>query len=335
MATKPPWEHKRRIYIRAEEATDTNLGIKPKDRPLKHQIKYGATVIDKPPGPTSHEVVAWIKKLLELDKAGHGGTLDPKVTGVLPVTLQEATKVVQALLSAGKEYVCVMRSHKEEEETRVVETLKLFEGEIYQRPPLRASVKRRLRTRKIYRINYLEGDGRNWLFKVSCQSGTYIRKLCYDVGEVLGGGAHMQELRRTRSGPFIENQMITMYDLTDAVNMWKEEENEDPLKKIIRPMEEALELIPKIWIRDSAVDALCNGASLAMPGILRLESDINKGSMVAVMTQKGEGVALMETSSTTEEILTSEHGIAATPIRVLMPRGTYPKMWESKKIVEK
>jgi len=327
MSVRPPWEISRTIQIRAEEEADPNLGSLPGERPIGDHIRYGLIVVDKPPGPTSHEVVAWIKKIMELDRAGHGGTLDPKVTGVLPVGLQESTKVVQALLEAGKEYVCLMRTHTDEEEARVVSTLKLFEGEIWQRPPIRASVRRRLRTRYIYGIDFLEGDGRNWLFRVACQSGTYIRKLCYDVGEVLGGGAHMHELRRSRSGPFVEGDLVTMLDLVDAVDRWRGEGDESRLREVVRPVEEALGLLPKIWVRDSAVDAVCTGATLAMPGILRLESGIEKGSMVAVMTQKGEGVALMSALASGEQILGAEHGLAAKPLRVLMPRGSYPRMW--------
>jgi len=327
MSVKPPWETSRTVQVRAEEEADPSLGSLPEERPIQDHIKYGMIVIDKPPGPTSHEVVAWIKKLLELDRAGHGGTLDPKVTGVLPVGLQNSTKVVQALLEAGKEYVCLMRTHVDEEEGRVRSTLGLFEGEIWQRPPLRASVRRRLRTRFIYGIDYMEGDGRNWLFKVACQSGTYIRKLCYDVGEVLGGGAHMHELRRSRSGPFVEADLVTMLELVDGIDRWKQEGDESRLREVIRPVEEALGLLPKIWIRDSAVDAVCTGASLAMPGILRLESGIEKGAMVAVLTQKGEAVALMSALASGGQILAAEHGLAGKPVRVLMPRGSYPRMW--------
>ena len=327
MRAIPPWEVERTVVVRAVEDADPSLGTPPDQRLLQRYIKYGVIVLDKQPGPTSHEVVAWVKKLLELDRAGHGGTLDPRVTGVLPVGLQESTKVVQALLVAGKEYICVMRTHREEVEARVVETLRLFEGEIFQRPPVRSSVRRRLRTRRIYRIDYLEGDGRNWLFSVACQSGTYIRKLCFDVGEVLGGGAHMHELRRTRSGPFTEGDLVTMYDLSEALDLLREEGDEGLLRRIVRPVEDALGLLPKLWIRDSAVEALCNGASLMMPGILRLESGIGRGEMVAVLTQKGEAVALMEAEASAEDILESQRGVAAKPVRVLMPRGTYPRMW--------
>jgi H/ACA ribonucleoprotein complex subunit 4 len=249
------------------------------------------------------------------------------VTGVLPIGLQESTKVVQALLVSGKEYVCVMRTHADVEESMVVEALGLLVGEIYQRPPVRSSVRRRLRTRVIYRIDYHEGDGRNWLFRVACQSGTYIRKLCYDVGEILGCGAHMQELRRSRSGPFTEEDLVSMYDLSEALDLLKEEGDEAMLRRVIRPLEDALGLLPKIWVRDSAVEALCNGAALAMPGVLRLSTGIGKGSMVAVLTQRGEAVALMGAEASTEEITGAEKGIAARPLRVIMRRGTYPRMW--------
>ncbi|MGQ9680548.1 MAG: RNA-guided pseudouridylation complex pseudouridine synthase subunit Cbf5 [Candidatus Bathyarchaeia archaeon] len=327
MDLTPPWRIARSTFIKSEEETNPAFGCWPEKRPFDEYVKYGLIILDKPPGPTSHEVVAWVKKLLNLDKAGHGGTLDPKVTGVLPVTLEESTKFVQALLQAGKEYVCVMKTHGEEKEERIIQTLKLFEGTIYQRPPVRASVSRRMRTRTIYYIDFLEGDGRNWLFKVGCESGTYIRKLCYDVGEVLGIGAHMHELRRVRSGPFTEAEVYSMYDIADAVNILQEERDEAPLRRIIRPVEDALQLLPKIWVRDSAVEAICTGASLAIPGILRLESGIENGSMVAVMTEKGEGVALMKSTMSTNEIISSDHGIACRPLRVLMRRGIYPKMW--------
>ena len=329
MRVVPPWELEKSVVVRAEDEANPSLGIDPLERPLAEYIKYGLIVVDKQAGPTSHEIVAWVKRLLELDRAGHGGTLDPKVTGILPIGLQESTKVVQALLESGKEYVCVMRTHVDVEESRVLGALGLFVGEMYQRPPVRSSVRRRLRTRVIYRIDYHEGDGRNWLFRVACQSGTYIRKLCYDVGEVLGCGAHMQELRRSRSGPFTEADLVTMYDLSEALDLLKEEGDEAMLRRVIRPLEDALGLLPKIWVRDSAVDALCNGASLAMPGVLRLSSGIVLGSMVAVLTQRGEAVALMEAEASTEEIAGAEKGLAAKPLRVIMRRGTYPRMWGS------
>ena len=255
------------------------------------------------------------------------------MTGVLPITLEESRKVVQALLYSGKEYVCLMKLHGNVAEERVKEVLKEFEDTIYQRPPLRASVKRRLRTRKIYYNEFLEMSGRNVLFKVGCEGGTYIRKLCYDIGEVLGCGAHMQELRRTRAGPFTENEGIaTLHEVAYWFREWQERKDGEILRKFIQPMEKALALIPKIYIRDSAVDAICHGASLTAPGVLSLETGIKVGSIVAILTLKGEAVALAMATASTEEILNMNHGIVAKTERVLMPRGTYPKCWKSGEI---
>jgi H/ACA ribonucleoprotein complex subunit 4 len=251
------------------------------------------------------------------------------VTGVLPVTLGEATKVVQALLYSGKEYVCVMKLHADVPEEHVKEVLKEFEDLVYQRPPLRASVKRQLRTRRIYYLDFLEMEGRNVLFRVGCEGGTYIRKLCYDVGEVLGSAAHMQELRRTKAGPFVEDDTVRLHDVAYWFAEWQKSKDEKLLKRFVRPMEHALALIPKIHIRDSAVDAICYGARLTAPGVLSLETNTAKGSIVAIMTLKGEAVALGRAVADTEEIMRLEHGVVANTERVLMPRGTYPKCWKS------
>jgi len=322
-----PWEIKRTLLIKAEEETDPRYGCKPEERPVKEHVRFGVINLDKPAGPSSHEVTAWVKRLLNLSHAGHGGTLDPKVTGVLPITLEEATKVVQALLLSGKEYVCVMRLHHETPEDKVRGVLEEFTGTIYQRPPIRASVKRRLRTRKIYYLNLLEIKDKNVLFQVGCEAGTYIRKLCYDVGEALGVGAHMQELRRTRAGPFTENGMVTLHDIAYYQALWQEKKDETALRRYVQPMEVVLEPVPKIVIRDSAVDAICHGANLAAPGVLATDSGIKPKDAVAVMTLKGEAVALARALVSTEAMLESNRGLVAKTMRVLMPRGVYPKMW--------
>lgn len=255
------------------------------------------------------------------------------MTGVLPITLEESRKVVQALLYSGKEYVCLMKLHGNATEEKVKEVLSEFEDTIYQRPPVRASVKRRLRARKIYYNEFLEMDGRNVLFKVGCEGGTYIRKLCFDIGEILGCGAHMQELRRTRAGPFTEKEaIVTLHETSYWFKEWQEKKEDEILKKFIQPMEKALALTPKIQIRDSAVDAICHGANLTAPGVLTLETEIEPGSLVAVLTLKGEAVALTKSTASTEEILNMKHGVVAKIERVLMPRGTYPKCWKSGEI---
>ena len=252
------------------------------------------------------------------------------MSGVLPIALEEATKTIQVLLESGKEYVCVMRLHSDVPEDRLKEVLMEFEGKIYQRPPARASVKRRVRVRRVYYIDLLEIEGRDVLLRIGCQAGTYVRKICHDIGEVLGCGAHMQELRRTRSGPFTEDEKsVTLHDIVYLYGRWQETGDLEYLRKFILPMEETLRLIPKIYVRDSAVDALCHGAHLTAPGVVSLEAGINKGSMVALLTLKGEAISLATATATTKEILQMNHGIVAINNRVLMPRGTYPKMWRT------
>jgi H/ACA ribonucleoprotein complex subunit 4 len=244
------------------------------------------------------------------------------------VALEEATKVVQGFLYSGKEYVCAMQLHADVPEQTVRQVLNEFVGEIYQKPPMRASVKREPRKRFIYRLDVHEIDGRTVLFTCSCQAGTYIRKLCSDVGEVLVCGAHMRELRRTRAGPFTEeNGLVTLHELS-AAQSELEAGNEEPLRAIIKPMEVALGSIPRIEIRDSAVDAICHGADLAVPGVVKLDSSIERNMPVALFTLKGEAVALGRSLMTSREMLDQERGVAAKTERVLMDRGTYPAMWK-------
>jgi len=252
---------------------------------------------------------------------------DPIVTGVLPVALEDATKIVQAFLQSGKEYICLMVLHGEVPDEDLEQVLEEFTGEIHQKPPLRASVKHESRKRTIYYVDLLERDANRVLFKVGCQAGTYIRKLCSDIGEVLGTGAHMQELRRTRSGPFTDEAGLhTLHELVDAQARFLDED-ETMIRKLVRPVEEALEYIPKICIRDSAVDAICHGAALAVPGIVSVEDPFSRDSTAAIMTLKGEAVALAKSLMSSESMIQQEKGIAAKVMRVIMPRGTYPRMW--------
>lgn len=246
---------------------------------------------------------------------------------MLPVALEDATKVVQGFLYSGKEYVCLMQVHADVPEARLRELLGQFEGEIYQKPPLRASVKREPRKRFIYRLTVHEIDGRTVLFTCSCQAGTYMRKLCSDVGEILACGAHMRELRRTRAGSFTENDgSVTLHELSAAQTEY-EAGDDAHLRRIIRPMEIALTSLPQILIRDSAVDAVCHGAELAMPGIVKYDSAIERNKLVALFTLKGEAVALGRALMGSKEIVDQEKGFVVKTVRVIMERGTYPSLW--------
>ncbi len=256
---------------------------------------------------------------------------DPKVTGVLPVALENATKVIGNIVHSGKEYVCVMQLHSEVSEDKLRKVLNEFVGKIYQKPPLRSSVKRTIRVKTIYYIELLEYTGKYALLRIGCEAGTYMRKLCHDVGEVLGVGAHMRELRRTRTGPFKEDEtLVTMQQLSEAIYEWRSSGSEKLLRKTILPMEYIVSHMSKIIIRDSAVDSIAHGADLAVPGIVMLHDNIRRGDKVALMTLKGELVALGKALMSSKEIGEVSKGIAVKTIRVVMPPGVYPKKWKTR-----
>ncbi|MGC8912561.1 MAG: RNA-guided pseudouridylation complex pseudouridine synthase subunit Cbf5 [Thermoplasmata archaeon] len=309
--------------------TDPKWGKPPHMRTVEEHIQNGLIIIDKPPGPTSHQVTAWVKQIFSIPKAGHAGTLDPKVSGVLPVSLKNATKALPCLLIGTKEYVALMRLHGDINEDSLRKVFLRFIGDIYQLPPVRAAVKRELRIRKIHALNILEIDGRLVLFRVVCDSGTYVRTLCTDIGEALGVGAQLQELRRVRTAGFTEEEAVKLHEVKDAYEFYKEGDIE-PLKKILQPMESMLQHLPKVYLKDSAVDAVCHGADINVPGIVRLSENIEKGSVVGVFSLKDEGVCFAEAKMGSMEIANAKKGIALHPLRVLMPPGTYPKMWKNK-----
>lgn len=317
------------LLIKAEGETDPYFGSKPNERPIKEHISKGVVNLDKTMGPTSHEIDSWVKRILHVEKTGHGGTLDPRVTGVLPIGINKATRVIQMLLGAPKEYVCLMRLHEKINEQRIRNIFQEFTGKIFQTPPLKSAVKRELRVRTIYNINILEINGQDVLFRINCEGGTYIRKYCHDIGEALGCGAHMAELRRTKSGPFTEDETLkTLQDLTDAYYYLTEENDETQIRECILPMEAAVTHLKQIIVRDSAVDAICHGADLASGGILKLSHDIDKGETVRVLTLKGELVAAGETVENSAGILKSNKGIMVNIKKVFMEPETYPKMWK-------
>ncbi|MDD5503475.1 MAG: RNA-guided pseudouridylation complex pseudouridine synthase subunit Cbf5, partial [Candidatus Thermoplasmatota archaeon] len=250
------------------------------------------------------------------------------VTGVLPVALGEGTKLVDELHLGTKEYVCVMRLHGDVPVQKVKDTMKLFLGKVQQMVPVRAAVKRQQRAREIFALEFLEMKGRDVLFRVECEAGTYVRTLCVDIGKKLGPGANMQELRRTRTAIFGESDLVRLQDLKDALFEYKENGNEEQMRKLVTPMERMVEHIPKIVIRDSAVDALCHGANLTVPGVLQVDSAVKKNSLAAVFTLKGEIVAIGNALMDHREIIEKDGGFCLDVSRVLMKKGTYPQMWK-------
>ena len=253
------------------------------------------------------------------------------VTGVLPLALEDATKTIQAFLLTGKEYVCLMALHGDVEEKKVRAVLDEFVGDILQRPPARAAVRRDVRKRRIYYIRDVEMGGRDVLFRVGCQAGTYIRKLVYDVGEVLGVGAHMRELRRIRAGSFTEENSFSLYDIMQMSDA-PPDEKEVLARRLVKPMESAFEYVPRIYIRDSTVSSICHGAQLAVPGIVRLSEGIVPKMPIALFTLKDELVALSKALISSEQMMKVEHGLAAKTVRVIMPAETYPRLWRTKTV---
>ncbi|MBI2655984.1 RNA-guided pseudouridylation complex pseudouridine synthase subunit Cbf5 [Candidatus Woesearchaeota archaeon] len=313
----------RKILVRKESETDYKYGCNPNERKTEEIVNYGIANIDKPKGPTSHQVADYVQKILHIDKSGHSGTLDPAVTGVLPVALGRGTRIVQGLLTAGKEYVAIMHLHKEVDEKILRETIqKNFLGKIMQMPPIKSSVKRQLRPRTIYYFNILEIDGKDVLFKVGTEAGTYIRKLIHDLGQKLKVGAHMAELRRTKAGPFGESTLVTLHELQDAYYFWKQENNEKFIRKIIQPVENGAAHLPKVWVFDTTVESLCHGTDLKVPGIGKLNDKINENDTVAIMTLKNELVAL-GTAKMNSENMMKDRGIAVQTEKVFMQPGIY------------
>ncbi|RME52116.1 RNA-guided pseudouridylation complex pseudouridine synthase subunit Cbf5 [Candidatus Woesearchaeota archaeon] len=265
----------------------------PSTRSMNDLLSFGIVVIDKPSGPSSHQTASYVKDILHLSRVGHAGTLDPKVTGVLPVGLGKGTRALHALLKAGKEYVCLMQLHGEVGDEQLAAAVSAFTGTITQLPPVRSAVRRRERQRTIYYLALLERSGPFVLFRVGCEAGTYIRKLVHDIGQHIGTGAHMRELRRTKAGPFNETTALcTLQDLKDAFVAWQEEGNEEPLRALIHPAETAVSHLACIVVNDEAIQRVSNGASIAAKHVYAFSSGLREGELVAVLTRNGDLLAL-------------------------------------------
>jgi len=318
------------LYVeRMAAETDPRYGATPERRSVAQHLSFGVIPLDKPCGPSSHEVSSWARKIVGASKAGHSGTLDPQVSGVLPVALDNATKALTFMLRSDKEYVGLMRFHKELDAGRVRKLFSEWVGRIRQKPPVRSAVRRVERERTIHRLELIELEGRDALFRVSCEAGTYVRKLCHDIGRRANVGANMLELRRTRAAGFTEEQCCTLQGLSDAMWLWKEKGDEREIRKLVVPVERALNFKQMVLV-DGAVEAVCAGAQLALPGIARFEEGIEKGESVMLMTLKGELVAVGTALMESKEMKEQQKGFAAKTLRVVMRPGTYPRAWRKR-----
>ncbi|KAG6643162.1 hypothetical protein CIPAW_09G191400 [Carya illinoinensis] len=261
------------------------------------------------------------------------GHYTPLPSGYSPLKrpLEQYIRLVKSQQGAGKEYVCIARLHSAVPDvSKVARALETLTGAVFQRPPLISAVKRQLRIRTIYESKLLEYDADKHLvvFWISCEAGTYVRTMCVHLGLILGVGGHMQELRRVRSGILGEkDNMVTMHDVLDAQWIYDNYRDETYLRRVIMPLEVILTSYKRLVVKDSAVNAICYGAKLMIPGLLRFENDIEVGEELVLMTTKGEAIALGIAEMTTAVMATCDHGVVARIKRVVMDRDMYPRKW--------
>jgi H/ACA ribonucleoprotein complex subunit 4 len=295
--------------------------------PVADRIAHGAfLLVDKPRGPSSHQVTAWVRDLLGVERAGHAGTLDPNVSGVLWIGLGPALKLLPLTLQFTKRYIADMTLHGEASDAAVRVVLEEFRGPVFQTPPVRSAVKRERRVRTIHRLDLVERAGPRLLLDVVGDSGTYIRTLAVDMGDALGVGGHLEELRRTGTGPFGEADLVTLAQVSDAVTRARAG---DPstLLTVLRPMEQVWQEFPQIVLRDSAAAAIAHGADLASGGIERITRTFSAGQRVVLVSRSGAllalGRALMDSSETGKH----KHGWVVDAERVVADAADFPASW--------
>ncbi|MFB6175257.1 MAG: RNA-guided pseudouridylation complex pseudouridine synthase subunit Cbf5 [Candidatus Nanohalobium sp.] len=314
-------------YTREEAETSQEFGQIPENREIEDLLDKGIFLVDKPFGPTSKQVSTWVKEELDLRKTGHFGTLDPNASGLLPVGLNSGTRINQALAEAEKEYIFEVELREGRDEEEIIEALKTFEGVNKQIPPDKSAVKQEEREREVYEIEFLEKKDENFLARVRCESGFYVRVLVEEFGEKLSTEAEMEELRRTRQGLITEDETDTLQDIVDAYHFYREDGDEEAFREVLYPIEKAVNHLPKIVIKDSAVNAVANGSNLGAVGISKFQDGIKEGDRVAITTLKGELVALATAEMNSEDLYDKE-GEAAELENVYMDPDTYPKRWK-------
>jgi tRNA pseudouridine55 synthase len=250
----------------------------PAERSPADLLAFGVINLDKPPGPSAHQVAGWVRDLAAdaladagadptVERIAHAGTLDPKVTGSLPMLLGPAARLARVFDDATKEYVAVLELHGPAP-SDLVSVVDEFEGRLYQRPPRKSAVERRRRVREVYDLDVLEHRDRRVLLRVRCESGTYIRKLCHDLGMALGTGAQMGDLRRTGTAGFDDTDLVSMETFVDALAFWTENDNPGPLREIVDPAERVLVGLPHVTVAPSAAREIAEGAPVYAPGVL-------------------------------------------------------------------
>jgi len=281
---------------------------------LEELLSDSFIIIDKPQGPTSHEVSAWVRRISGASRSGHAGTLDPNVSGVLPIALGRATKMLKYVAGRRKVYMGIARFRKELTLDEAKELFAKFAGKIRQLPPKMSAVKRRWRERRIYSLEPLEVEGKLVLFRADVEAGTYIRTLCVSLGKQVGGG-RMEELRRVAVGRIGEDKAVTLQDFSDAVWAWKERGEEKYLRSmLIRPWE--LLGFRKIVVKKKAEENLLSGAQLAAPGVASVDEKIRADETVAIYSEDGKFIGVGRALCPAAEIKGKARGIVVQTERI-------------------
>ena len=315
------------ISLEEEAKTSAAHGCKPLDRTIEELIDAGMIIIDKPSGPNSHQVSAWARDILGVEKLGHGGTLDPYATGVLVLLSGRSMRLTKKVLNHDKTYVGVLRAARDFDADALVRAITQLSGQVYNVPPEISAVKIQVRSRRMH-SRLLEVDGRDAAIEITCEAGTYIRTLARDLGLLLGHPVKLKELRRTKSGRFTEPQAISLQNLKDAWWLWKEKGEDVAIRRILSPIESLVSELPQIIIKDGAAGAIAHGAPLMRPGIVSIDEDLERGDTVRLMTIKGELVAIASMLTRSESIIEMKEGEVARPDSVFLPTDAYPRAWK-------
>ncbi|MCD6463924.1 RNA-guided pseudouridylation complex pseudouridine synthase subunit Cbf5 [Candidatus Woesearchaeota archaeon] len=311
---KEQWFFKREFDLKPRLDGKGFIKLESLNYKTEELFNYGVVCVDKPSGPSSHQVSDYVKKILNVKKAGHGGTLDPKVTGLLPVALNRSTLALRALLNAPKEYVCLFRLHRDVSQDELLENIKQRVGLITQLPPKKSAVKRHFRKRFVYYVEVLDIVGREVLIKIATQAGTYIRKWVHDLGLKIGG-AHMTELRRTRVAMLSEHDLVTLQDLSDAFYFYNQG-LDSWLLKTVKPLELLIQHLPKIVVTPAAENTIKHGASLKVPGVIAFTSFKNQ-DLVALLNPELKLIALGRALIESNDLSLKSHGVVAKLERVI------------------
>ena len=316
-----------RIVLNDSPQLDANHGFNPDEMSVEQRMASGFILLDKPAGPTSHQIASWVRDLLGLERLGHGGTLDPFATGVLPLMAGKSMKLTKGILKNDKTYIFVLKFAEQPNIESLNEVISKLTGRIYNVPPEISAVKVQVRTRKIFLFELLELKDKEAIVKVKCEAGTYIRTIARDMGLLLGYKVDLKELRRENSGKFNLDDCVTLQQVADAIWLWKECDKPEALEKIIHPTEKLLMDMNYIVVKDSAASALCHGAPLLRPGLIDIDEKLSSGQEVAVFTSKNEVVGIVKMIKSSIEIQDLNSGEIAKPVMVLMEQDRYPPKW--------